>query len=161
MDSKKRLLAKKMQKAQQRQKISKELAAAVKIGDTDRLMKADKTDLVQMILDMAQKNSRVGNCLEKYDERDFQLTMALINKTSDLEVLKAKYQEDFARLVFKNKELEKQLQMKYPGGRAPQYSDEFKEQVRQFYRAGGQTYNSTAAHFEISKSTVGRILRDR
>ena len=57
-----------------------------------------------------------------------------------------------------NEDLERQLSNRYPGGRKPKYTEEFKEEVRRFYDEGGQTHKSVAEHFGIGTSTVNRIL---
>ena len=83
------------------------------------------------------------------------------HKTEDLAITLISVVKECDNLDRRTRELEKQLETKWPGGRAPRYSDELKEEVRKFYRAGGQTYASTAEHFGMHKSTVGRILNNR
>lgn len=85
------------------------------------------------------------NKLQQYKASE--LASALIYALKDVEDLTAE-----------KRELERQLKGKYPGGRVPKYSDERKMQIAEFYLAGGQTYDSTADKFEVSKSTVRRAL---
>ena len=116
------------------------------MGSVKKLV-AKKREKRQLAIVEAANNEDL-KALLKYKPED--VAKALIQVT-----------KDSMALLLQKMELEEQLKVKYPGGRKPKYSDDFRARVRRFYKAGGQTYASTAAHFEISKSTVGRILNNR
>lgn len=128
-------------------------------------------NIIQVALDMDVKK------IESYSQED--RTAAIITLANDaynfknliLDVNEGKYgyptkdkvaklNKQIAELKAINSDLEKQLKDKYPGGRKPKYTDEFKEEVRRFYAAGGQTHKSVAAHFGIGTTTVNRILNN-
>ena len=120
---------------------------------------------------MEKKKSRRQIMLERRQEKRIDAIMDLAidgdvkqlakHKPEDLAITLVSAVKECDNLDRRTRELEKQLKEKWPGGRTSKYSDELKEEVRQFYRAGGQTYASTAAHFGMHKSTVGRILNNR
>ena len=107
--------------------------------DVEALNHHDKEELVATIVMMA--------C--KYIGKDAKEATA--DKVAELS-------KELNEIKVINEDLERQLSNRYPGGRKPKYTEEFKEEVRRFYNEGGQTHKSVAEHFGIGTSTVNRIL---
>ena len=139
---------------------------------TEYYYKIMPPDIMQEALDM-----KLGE-IEKYDKEALSATIIILSWHVKLlsdqvnalaaEKLKSitkdkvvKLSEQIKELEAINRDLEKQLKDKYPGGRKPKYTKEFKEEVRRFYAAGGQTHKSVAAHFNIGTTTVNRILNNK
>uniref|UniRef100_UPI0005621EB7 hypothetical protein n=1 Tax=Anaerovibrio lipolyticus TaxID=82374 RepID=UPI0005621EB7 len=101
-----------------------QLTVAVKKGDKEALKRFSKAELVDKILEMEKQ-------ISQYRSRDYNLSSAAIVKHYELNKLQEDYeqlQDEAERLTLRNRELERQLHMRYPGGRAPRYSEELKEE---------------------------------
>lgn len=157
--------------------VSTEIMQKVKAKDVASLCRYDKKDLAEAMLSLYHKycnaefradliNIPLAHIAQEEWKEKFEKKQ---NEYEELEESRDRIQNDYDDLYDQmedlrkeNDELRKALneKIKHQGGSRTQYSPSQRRAIVEYYQKDGETYKSTAEHFNISTNTVGRILKE-